>query len=268
MDIFLDYTLEKLQLCFNDGFYGRFHPKFGTENFHNVVIKTSTHYEYESKLPLFNIYKMHGSVNWKNGNNKIPNDNTVSYDYGLEVLSSIYNLPLDQNDFIALKYNEGDKDDSKNIQMLMSEKKELTTSHSSFLDAYNKLLIINPTKQKLAITTLELTFYELLRMYSNYLERENSILFVIGFSFADEHIREITKRVAASNPTLLIIIFAYTKNAIDNKMNETQNIKIIYPDNDDCFYSLKEINDNFFKKLSNDLSGKTSSTYTGENLNG
>ena len=68
--------------------------------------------------------------------------------------------------------------------------------------------------------------------------------------------------------TLLIIIFAYTKNAIDNKMNETQNIKIIYPDNDDCFYSLKEINDNFFKKLSNDLSGKTSSTYTGENLNG
>ena len=34
--------------------------------------------------------------------------------------------------------------------------------------------------------------------------KENSVLFVTGFSFADEHLKEITQRVLQSNPTLII----------------------------------------------------------------
>jgi len=116
--------------------------------------------------------------------------------------------------------------------------------------------MINPTKQKFETTTMDLTFYELLRMYSNHLERENSVLFVFGFSFADEHIREITKRVAAANPTLLIIIFAFnkaSKEAIEKEIPETQNIKIIYDKSDKINYSLEVINKEFFEKLSTEL---------------
>jgi hypothetical protein len=78
-----------------------------------------------------------------------------------------------------------------------------------FLELYEKLIIVNPTKQKFIESVIELHFYELMRMYSNSLEKENSILFVMGFSFADEHIAKITLRAANTNPTLLVVIFAY-----------------------------------------------------------
>ena len=38
---------------------------------------------------------------------------------------------------------------------------------------------------------------------------ENTILFVSGFSFADEHIADITLRAANTNPTLHIVVFAF-----------------------------------------------------------
>jgi hypothetical protein len=51
-------------------------------------------------------------------------------------------------------------------------------------------------------------------IYNNELEKENGVLFVMGFSFADEHIRELTLRVANTNPTSIIYIFVYDKGAV------------------------------------------------------
>ena len=58
----------------------------------------------------------------------------------------------------------------------------------------------------------------------------------MGFSFSDEHIRELTVRVANSNPTLKIYVFAYTEKAksnIEKSINKSrpnnQNIQIISP---------------------------------------
>ncbi len=45
IDVFLDVALEECSLSFNDGFSGRMNPKFGTENFHNIINKVSSHYE-------------------------------------------------------------------------------------------------------------------------------------------------------------------------------------------------------------------------------
>jgi hypothetical protein len=47
------------------------------------------------------------------------------------------------------------------------------------------------------------------------LEKENTVLFALGFSFSDEHIREITIRALNSNPTLIVYIFAYNEEAYD-----------------------------------------------------
>jgi hypothetical protein len=57
-------------------------------------------------------------------------------------------------------------------------------------------MIVNPSKKKFEDTVLNETHYDLLRIYNNELEKENGVLFVMGFSFADEHIRELTLRVA------------------------------------------------------------------------
>lgn len=123
--------------------------------------------------------------------------------------------------------------------------------------------MINPTKQKFETTTRDLTFYELLRMYSNHLERENSVLFVMGFSFEDEHIREITKRVAKANPTLTIIIFAFDKTAkerISFLLGEQPNIKFIWDSSyeNQLNYSLDVITSEYFGKLAKELSSNKS----------
>src|SRR5690606_4181861 len=97
-------------------------------------------------------------------------------------------------------------------------------------------------------------FYELLRMYANHLEKENSILFVLGFSFADEHIREITKRVLKSNPTLMMFIFCKKedKEWYINMFNNANNIIYLTPE-DDNHYSLDKANDFLFENLAHDL---------------
>ena len=95
-------------------------------------------------------------------------------------------------------------------------------------------------------------------MYSNHLERENSVLFVFGFSFADEHIREITKRVALSNPTLLIVIFAFnqsSKKGIETLLGNSNNIEILAPNDGEDSYSLEEINNLFFTEVGNLIEG-------------
>jgi hypothetical protein len=124
----------------------------------------------------------------------------------------------------------------------------------TFLLAYDDLPIVNPTKAKFAQTLLNQTHYELLRIYSNELEKENTVLFVLGFSFADEHIREITLRAANSNPTLMIYVIAFdSKSAAEigarfpSVNTRNSNIKIIGPPIDqqerDIFkYDLPTIN--------------------------
>lgn len=97
-------------------------------------------------------------------------------------------------------------------------------------DKLEEISIILPTKEKFKTTLLNQTYYDLLRLFSNELDKENTLLIVEGFSFADEHIFELTKR-ALKNPTLLIIIFCRNKDKINNfeKMfSEFNNLNIIY----------------------------------------
>ena len=99
-----------------------------------------------------------------------------------------------------------------------------------FIEKYNELVIVNPTKKKFSETVIDDHFYELMRMYSNALERENTLLFVMGFSFADEHILNITQRALKTNPTLLVVIYAYDEVAYSSykKMfGEIPNVRIL-----------------------------------------
>lgn len=246
MDLFFDWSLEQKNLSYNDGFAGRLRTKYGTVNFHNTVRKTSSHFDYHAEVPHFNLFKLHGSVNWKLG------PNNILYDYNLNCLNELKLVKLPKTQLI------NSPTDSVDVIIKSIKKTPIPKSnaHEKFLAAYDKLVMINPTKAKFETTTRDLTFYELLRMYSNHLERENSVLFVIGFSFSDEHIREITKRVVASNPTLLTVIFAHTKKAriaIQENLGDRPNIKYICDESGSIEYSLDKINEGFFLKLADGL---------------
>lgn len=259
IDLFNENALEEGSYTYNDGFSGRLNPVFGTENFNNSIRKTSSHFEYQSELPLFNLFKLHGSVNWLlNTNGKI------KYDNNLKILNGIDTIKIDKKNLLDIEYKKTIKGEDVWLSYTIDEleaqilKNKIVKAkeHNEFLEAYDKLIMINPTKEKFETTTRKLTFYELLRMYSNNLEKENSVLFVFGFSFADEHIREITLRVAKANPTLLIVIFAFNKAAkedIEKEISERNNVIYIYDENDKIKFSLNTINEKYFKKLVDEL---------------
>lgn len=216
MDIFLDVTLDKLGLEFNDGFSGKFIQTFDTSNYQKSFFKNSSQYSINSELPLFNLFKLHGSVTWDKSSNT-----EIKYDQKCDVLFKLNKITLPKELLVSLT-KRIEEDESTIIPKEYIElreeclKKELNdldiVPFEKFLTEYNKLVMINPTKEKFENTTLRLEYYEQMRMYSNILERENTVLFVSGFSFADEHIKEITKRALNSNPTLLIVVFSYSNS--------------------------------------------------------
>jgi hypothetical protein len=78
-------------------------------------------------------------------------------------------------------------------------------SIQTFVESY---AVILPQAGKFNTTVLDRTYYELLRLYANALDKENALLIAFGFSFRDEHILHITRR-ALKNPTLRVLALAY-----------------------------------------------------------
>ena len=92
---------------------------------------------------------------------------------------------------------------------------------------------MNPAKRKFEETVLEQSYYDLLRIYANELDRNNALLLVFGFSFADEHILELTKRAIRSNPKLIVLISCHSRSAAGKYSNlfpNTDNVYFIAPD--------------------------------------
>ncbi|MUP45855.1 hypothetical protein E0K83_08860 [Gramella sp. BOM4] len=250
MDVFLDIALEKLNYAYNDGFSGRMNTKFGTENFHNIINKVSSYYEYQSATPLFNLFKLHGSLNWKYNKKK----DEIQYDSQFESTKKLSKLQFEDAELVNCFEGDGKFLNFSDIYKEAKSKdlSKIQDKIDEFLKEYDNLIMVNPNKEKFEETTLKLSYYELLRMYSNNLEKENSVLFVTGFSFADEHIRTITLRTAKSNPTLLIIIFAYDESAekeIRNNLGDSQFSNIIFLPRDKENYSLSEVNKSVFSKV-------------------
>ncbi len=261
IDIFLEKAVEEVGLESNDGFGKGFKPKYDLSNFKKSIFQKSLHFDNSSEIPVFNILKIHGSLTWKYDGGNIYFDSTLEQTKMLKITSKSDLIEVITED---IKSNE--KDDLESLIAKIPASTIDETKFSSFLEEYDKLSIVNPTKGKFQQTVLEQKYYDLLRIYANELERENTLLFVMGFSFADEHIRDLTIRVANSNPTLMIYIFAYTTDArgelekvldIENNV-KNKNIAIVSPSQseqgdkslkDDFSYDFDQINKRVFKQL-------------------
>jgi len=65
IDIVIETVLENCNLNYNDGFSGQLNPSFSLSNFKKSIYKRSLHFENISELPIFNLVKIHGSLNWQ-----------------------------------------------------------------------------------------------------------------------------------------------------------------------------------------------------------
>lgn len=261
IDVFLERAIEQVSLESNDGFGKGFKPKYDLSNFKKSIFQKSLHFDNSSEIPVFNILKIHGSLTWKYDGGNIYFDNSLEQVHKVKSATKIDLINVVTKDSETTK-----KDDLTSLISKIPTSTIDETKFSSFLEEYDKLSIVNPTKGKFQQTVLDQKYYDLLRIYANELERENTLLFVMGFSFADEHIRDLTIRVANSNPTLMIYIFAYTTDArgelekvldIENNV-KNKNIVIVSPTQsqqndkslkDDFSYDFDQINERVFKQL-------------------
>jgi hypothetical protein len=258
IDIFLEKAIEQVGLESNDGFGKGFKPKYDLSNFKKSIFQKSLHFDNSSEIPVFNILKIHGSLTWKYEKENIYFDNS------LEQIQKV--LTTRRRKLLSV---DTSKDNISSLKTKLPKRISIR-DFNTFLDEYDKLSIVNPTKGKFQQTVLDQKYYDLLRIYANELERENTLLFVMGFSFADEHIRDLTIRVANSNPTLMIYVFAHTTHAkkelektldIENNV-KNKNIAIISPSQseqkdksleDDFPYNFDNINSKIFMQILNKI---------------
>lgn len=213
IDILMETSLERLLIEYNDGFSGKFNPTFSPAYYKKSILQRSLHYDHISEIPVFNIIKIHGSLTWQQSEEKI----TFSH--------SLHHV----------------------------EKELADKSGTDFLEAYKKILVVNPEESKYLETVLNLYYYELLRMYSSELEKENATLFIIGFSMEDKHIKEITLRSAKANPTLRVFVCCSkgSKEKMYRKMEVMQhhNVQIITPNEDKGKFTLSYFTENILEKI-------------------
>lgn len=267
IDDFMEKTAEKTMVEFNDGFKGHIEPVFSEDSFSTIKSKSSTLYQNNSPIPVFNLLKIHGSINWMTKDNS-----EITYDAKLSLIRDLSEALNEQFKKQLIEITDKSKNEELGIKASENDLLYGEGGYNHFNQLYSKLVMINPTKAKFRETVIDYHFYELMRIYSNALERSSSLLIAAGFSFADEHIANITMRAANANPTLQIIVFAYNEHAkeeiksiLGKKGICNNNIFIISPqdfrdaevrdnpntkefDGLECF-DFKSINDFVFDKL-------------------
>ena len=196
-DLFIEKAGEQVSsLILNDGFsrtssFSMRH-KFSPQLYFNSTLNTGNLFNYRSELPAVNLIKVHGSLSWLR--------------------------ECDEKDEIVFGVRE-----------IESKGKNPTDEE---VQAYlRNFYLVLPEYHKFRSAVLDPNYYELLRIYANELQRENSLLMVFGFSFADEHILEITQR-ALRNVSLKIVILSYSKDDsahFEQKFDGFPNVEIVAP---------------------------------------
>lgn len=170
-DMFMEDSCERLGIPYNDGFTGQINPVFNVSNFNKIQKYKSLQFDNTSDIPLFNLIKLHGSVSWVGKKDRI-----------------IYSA------------------DGSHIADDLEGK-----TGSNFSTKYNEIAVINPNAEKHFETVLDTNYASMLRKFTLELEKENSVLMIIGFSLADKHIKNLLYGVMKSNPTLVVIYFSYSQ---------------------------------------------------------
>lgn len=211
VDIAPEVALELLEIDVNDGFTGKLRPRFEPGEYGTLRFRQGTRYEYRSEVPVVNVLKIHGSVSWRQDGDEI------YFDHQLAQLTDVKTLYEEAKPEL-LSIEGSDEVNAKKL-LEKAKKAQLGEKGNEFVSAYDRLSIVNPEKTKFATTVLNKTYYELIRRLANELEKENSALFVHGFSFRDEHLRDIILRAARTNPTLQVMVFCYSRKARDEIKN-------------------------------------------------
>lgn len=223
-DVCMVYVADKLikggksDFIINDGARGFLSRYLSAKNYNTQTQFTGPFERYSSWISQINLIPLHGSVAWQKENDEIKVDYSKRKTLSEDILKTIPKI----DDFSKIL-----NDNSKKVSNL--ESVEITISEEKFLESYNKLPIVNPTKWKFHETVFEEHYYQMLRYLSYELEKPNTVLITFGFSFRDEHILNLIKR-SLSNPTLQLFVSCFNEkehNELKKKFDKFSNITFL-----------------------------------------
>ena len=231
-DLCMDLALDEADIPTNSAYLGRFSRVVRQQTFGNRVFSNGIGLGYRTEIPSANLVKIHGCASWRNDGKELTIDDSYQI---LEAIKALFyavsrfdegqptpntSEPSESRttntsteapaDFETLKRQaeatlERTKQDDHGKENLVDKLDKLDSKRE-------QLAVVLPNKGKFASTVLNETYYDQLRRLSNQLELPNTSLLVMGFSFADEHIRSLITRAANANPTLKVIVFCYSKD--------------------------------------------------------
>lgn len=257
VDLLFEVAFEQMGIDFSDGFSGKIRPRFDLGDFNTLRFRMASRFEQRSEVPVFNLVKLHGSAGWLQLE-RSPTKVEIFFDHGLSLVSDTQTaLAAAKRDLISITEPE-----EVEVPALLARvsAEAVPDSVTAFRAAYDRLGIVNPDKQKFATTVLNETYYELIRRLANELEKENSVLFVHGFSFRDEHLRDVVVRASRANPTLLVIVFCYSRHGLADYRElipehdiKNGNIQFVAPsepaDGDERKATLDVVTDDYFAPI-------------------
>lgn len=85
-DPLIELAFENAGIEYTDGFNGKIHPVFSTNNYGRIILKQAGITGRTTEFPSFNLYKLHGSLSW------IINDDRIEYISFLEQISKLKDM--------------------------------------------------------------------------------------------------------------------------------------------------------------------------------
>lgn len=233
-DLCMDLALDEAGIPTNSAYLGRFSRVVTQQTFGNRVFSNGIGLGYRTEIPSANLVKIHGCASWRDDGYQLTIDDSYQILVKIKTLfDEISRFSEDQSEirpnisepsescatetgtetpaeFDTLK-NQAEATFERTKQAEHGED-DLVAKLDELDSARDQLAVVLPNKGKFASTVLNETYYDQLRRLSNQLELPNTSLLVMGFSFADEHIRSLITRAAKANPTLKVIIFCYDED--------------------------------------------------------
>lgn len=292
-DLFLESAIESNiehnpRIFFNDGANGYVKRILNSDNFNKTLLHSGVFDNYSIEMPVINLIKCHGSINWKEHLKSSKNKSEIQITSSLQPITDMnkslsdfqdrFNSVIEELDFLLsndfsnneqLFYllNSNEIDFNELISDINLIANSLEKELNELITLIKKLQIVLPTKKKFQTTLIEEHYFSMLRLLSYELEKEQSALIVFGFSFYDEHVTEVVQR-SLNNPHLMVIIFCYQNNVKDeiisrfNFSNHTPPTNIIFIEPED--FLIKEIDIETYEKEEQEKFNAT--TYTILNL--
>jgi hypothetical protein len=239
----IDFNIEKSQKTL--ALYKDFYQKITLRNkdLSRVNIFTTNN-------DLFNEKALdYSNINYNNGFGggleRVFNPARFNYTFSRKIDAEIQKYePLDNMVYLYKLHGSISWRESENNSFFQIQ--EVATKHGENVPNDNILIYPTPLKQNKSLGS---PYSDLIREFQKKLLQPHSVLFVVGYSFSDEHLNNIVYQALASNSSISVVVFGDYADKEIFKVNDRRIYKIFGQIDNDRIHYFKYIVDNFLPDL-------------------